>query len=155
MGIFAPNLFFPLVMPKQKYSSTSLFLNTDVGFLILRISVGILMIAGHGLPKMQLLFSDNASQFADPFGIGPVISLVLALIAEIICSLLLIIGWKTRWATIPLIITMFVAHFIIHAEDAFRVKELSLVYLFIFLVLLFTGSGRYSLDHFLRSKTQK
>lgn len=142
-------------MPKQVYSPTNRILNTDTGLLILRISVGILMIAGHGLPKINLLFSENASQFADPIGMGAVPSLILAVITEIVCSVLIIVGWKTRWATIPLIITMFVAHFIIHAEDAFRVKELSLVYLFIFLVLLFTGSGRYSLDHFLRSKTQK
>ncbi|MGH2648054.1 MAG: hypothetical protein ACRDE8_10825, partial [Ginsengibacter sp.] len=47
----------------------------------------------------------------------------------------------------PLIITMLVAVLLIHADDPFKIQEAALQYLLVYLVLLFAGSGKYSLDH--------
>ena len=60
------------------------------------------------------------------------------------------IGLKTRLASVPLIVTMIVAAFIVHAGDPFAKKELALVYLVGFLAIFFTGPGEYSVDARLR-----
>lgn len=99
----------------------------------------------HGWPKLQKLVNGNF-QFGDPLGIGPEASLILAVFAEVVCSVLVIIGLATRLAVIPLIVTMAVAFFIVHAADDFRTKELALIYLSIFLCLFFSGPGKLSLD---------
>lgn len=121
-------------------------LSSDLGLLLLRIGFGSLMLVQHGWGKMLKLFGEGPIQFADPFGLGATASLAMAVFAEVVCAFLIIIGFKTRWATIPLIITMLVAVFMIHWEDPFGKKEFALLYLIPFICLLFTGGGRYSLD---------
>ena len=80
-----------------------------LGLAILRIVPSAFMLT-HGYPKLMNLINGN-TEFANPFGIGQAPSLFLAVIGEFICPLLMIIGFKTRWAAIPTAITMFVAGF--------------------------------------------
>ncbi|WP_256012872.1 DoxX family protein [Desertivirga xinjiangensis] len=128
---------------KSKFLSGSA-ISYDLGLLIIRLFTGGLMLT-HGFPKLQKLVAGNL-QFGDPLGVGQEISLVLAVFAEFVCSILVILGLFTRVAVIPLIITMAVAFFIVHSADPLQVKELSLVYLAVFAGLFFTGSGKYSID---------
>lgn len=121
--------------------------------LVLRVGVGSLMLT-HGIPKLIKLATGNIT-FADPIGLGVEVSLVLAIFAEVICSILIILGLGTRLAAIPLIITMGVAVFIHHAADPFGKQELGLLYLLIYMCLLIGGSGRFSLDHLLFNKQQQ
>lgn len=114
---------------------------TNLWLLLLRVSAGGFMLT-HGIPKFLKLIEGNF-QFADPFGIGSATSLFLAVFAEFFCSVLLILGIGTRFATIPLIFTMTVAAFDIHGSDAFQRKELALLYLVIFLTILVFGGGNY------------
>lgn len=118
----------------------------DAGLLILRIVVGCFMMT-HGLGKLTMLMGNDPIQFADPFGVGQTASLALTVFAEVVCSFLLIIGLLTRLAVIPLVITMAVAFFYIHIADAFGDKELSGLYLAIYVFLGISGSGRFSIDH--------
>ena len=90
--------------------------------------------------------------FGDPIGLGPEMSLILVAFAESLCALLVILGLGTRWATIPLIITMGVAALVHHAADPFSNKEKPLLFMIVFVVLLLTGSGKYSLDRGLLKK---
>ncbi|RIJ48714.1 DoxX family protein [Maribellus luteus] len=120
---------------------------THFSLLILRVGTGAFMLT-HGYPKLQRLLSGEF-QFADPFGLGPGISLGLTVFAEFFCSILLILGLGTRLATIPLIVTMSVAAFIAHGADPFARKEMALLYLLSFVVLLFSGPGKISADQLL------
>lgn len=117
---------------------------TDLGLLILRLGSAGMMLS-HGIPKINLLFADKI-EFSDPLHLGALISLILTLIGEVIAPIFLIIGFKTKWAAIPAFITMFVAGFIVHGDDPFSRKEKALLYALIFLVIFFTGAGKYSLD---------
>lgn len=119
-------------------------LKTDVGLLLLRILPSALLMT-HGIPKFQKLISGDF-EFGDPIGIGPTPSLFLAVIAELVCPILLIIGYKTRWSAVPPAIVMIVAAFIVHTADPFGVKEKPLLFLSFFLVIILLGPGRYSVD---------
>lgn len=117
----------------------------DFGLLMMRILASMMMMFGHGFDKL-VNFSEYASKFADPFGLGPALSLGLAVFAEFFCSIAVMFGFMTRYSVIPLIITMLTAAFIIHSDDPWGKKEFALVYMIPFLTLLFTGAGRYSVD---------
>ncbi|GGF34158.1 hypothetical protein GCM10011339_22980 [Echinicola rosea] len=91
-------------------------------------------------------FSEYLTKFADPIGVGPAVSLQLTIFAEFFCSILLALGFMTRWALIPLMITMIVAVFIAHGGDPFGHKEVGLLYLTIFISLFLSGPGNISMD---------
>ncbi|TAH17764.1 MAG: DoxX family protein [Cytophagales bacterium] len=117
---------------------------TDVGLLVLRIAFGGLMMR-YGWQKLAN-FSEYASGFLNFLWLGSEVSLGLATFAELFCAFLIVIGLFTRWATMPLIITMLVAFFQAHADDTFDVKEHPLVFLFPYIALLMAGAGRFSID---------
>ena len=117
----------------------------NLGLLLVRLLAGGMMLT-HGIPKISRFFGEGPVKFADPFGLGPEVSLGLAIFAEVGCSILVMIGFKTRWATVPLMITMLVAVFYAHANDPFGRKEPALLFFTLFLSLLISGGGRYSVD---------
>lgn len=124
----------------------------DFAILVLRVFVGIFMLI-HGLQKLTILMAAGPISFPDPLGVGSDISLMLTVFAEAGCSLLIIAGLATRLATIPLMIAMIVAVFVIHGDHDFAKKELGSIYLLIYFVLLITGAGKYSLDHLINRKS--
>lgn len=125
------------------------YMDTALGLLIMRLGFGLTMFVRHGLPKV-LDFSKKMGTFPDPFGIGSASSLSLTVFAEGLCAFLIIIGLFTRFAAIPLVITMAVATFMIHSADAFKVKELALLYLIAFSAIFCCGPGPYSADAIFR-----
>ena len=116
----------------------------DIGLLILRLGISLSMIP-HGWGKLLKLLDGNYS-FTDPIGIGEPLTLILAVFAEFTCSILLIVGLKTRWAAIPLAITMSVAAFVVHFNDPWGSKELAVIYLIGFIAVALLGPGKFSLD---------
>ena len=112
--------------------------------LILRVGLGALMIP-HGYVKLTR-FDGLSERFMDFMGLGSYTSLVLAIFAELVCSILLILGFTTRAILIPLIITMLTAAFIAHAGDPLGDKEHSLMYLIGYLAIFIMGAGKYSID---------
>ena len=123
---------------------------TDLGLLFLRVSVGAFMLFGHGWPKL-MGFSVKSAHFPDPLGVGSAMSLSLAIVGEVVAPLLIILGLFTRLASIPFVITMLVAAFMVHDGDPWSKKEFALLYALPALCLLFAGAGRYSLDMFWRT----
>lgn len=113
------------------------------GLLILRVSFALLMLT-HGFGKMSN-FSAMSANF-DPIGLGGGFSLSLVVFAEVFCSIGLLVGLLTRAAMIPLIINMLVAVFVAHGGDPLAAKEMALLYLAVYVVVLFTGPGKYSID---------
>jgi len=108
-----------------------------------------MMLLGHGWGKLTS-FVERSSSFPDPLGIGSSLSMALATGAEAFCALAVILGFATRWAAVPLMVTMAVAALIIHGDDPWAKKELAVLYFFPFATLFLTGAGRYSLDAFFR-----
>lgn len=122
-----------------------------VSFLILavRLFFGVLFFV-HGLDKL-MNFSVLSETYPSFFGLGSYMTLMLALFSEFCCSLFLIAGLLERIMVLPMIVAMGVAFFDVH--DAMMPEgELSLIYLVMFIILFFTGPGRYSLDYLIDMK---
>jgi len=117
----------------------------NFSMLILRISTGFWIVAKHGLDKLRH-FSTIQPHFYNFMGIGSNISLILVIFAELICASLVVLGLFTRLAVIPIIFMLIVAAFGAKATQPFLNKELDFLYLIPFVVLLFCGPGRISVD---------
>ena len=115
----------------------------DLALLSLRLGFGGFMLT-HGIPKIEML--SDPSKFADPLGVGNMTSLILTLIGEVVAPIFVIVGFKTKFATIPTVITMAVAAFMVHGADPLGKKEPALLYLLAFLVIFLAGPGRFSVD---------
>ena len=116
--------------------------------LVVRIVFGVMFMT-HGIAKWDA-FNEMSENFPNPLGIGSTLSFWLAIFAEIACSFGFILGALFRLCLIPMIFTMCVALFVIHAGDPLATKELALMYLTIFVLTFFSGPGRISIDEFLR-----
>lgn len=121
--------------------------NISLFLLTVRILFGVLFLT-HGLQKLSN-FDTLSATFPDPLGVGSSVSLGLAIFGEVACSLGFIFGICYRLALIPMIFTMGMAFFVIHGSDPFAVKELALVYLFVFGLMFVAGPGAYALDRFI------
>ena len=70
--------------------------------------------------------------------------------SELLCGSLLTIGLFTRLSAIPLMITMCVVNFIMLDGD---IRTQSFYLLLLFAVFLFLGSGKISVDYWMRQRT--
>jgi len=126
-------------------------LNENVGKLLLRVSLGALMLF-HGVKKfnsgvegMKGLISSAGFPEALVYG---------TYVGEILVPILLIVGLMTRVSALVYSFTMAFAIYLVHANDIFIINaktgglviELPLLYLLSALALAFLGAGKYSLD---------
>ncbi|NIF06030.1 DoxX family protein [Chryseobacterium sp. Tr-659] len=123
----------------------------DIILLAVRVFVGFAMLS-HGFPKLQMLLAGGKIEFFDFMGLGPQISLILTVFAEFVCSILLILGLFTRISLGFLIFTMVIAAFVVHGADPFEKREMSLVYLSVYLLLMVIGAGKVSVDHMIERR---
>ena len=118
----------------------------DFALLIFRVLISTFMIYGHGYGKLTKLLGGGEIQFYDPFGLGVTFSFVLAVLAEFLAAVFVMLGVFTRLSSLALIITMFIAGFMYHADDPFGSKETAFIYLVSYLLLFLVGPGKYSLQ---------
>lgn len=136
------------LFPTTPYTArSSLFL------LALRVLFGALLL-WHGIAKLGD-FAALSEVFPDPLGLGSRISLLLAIFAEVFCSIGFIVGAFYRLALIPMIFTMCVALFVVHGNDPFAVKELAAVYLAVFVLMYIAGPGGYALDRLIAERLRE
>lgn len=127
----------------------------DIMLLFSRVLISYLLLANHGFPKLQRLFSGEPIEFFTFFGLSPEFVITLPIFAEFICALFIILGLFTRFAAIPLMINMAVIVFYVHGADPISSKELPVLFLIFFIFIFFTGAGRFSLDNLLHQRIQR
>ena len=119
----------------------------NAAILLLRLSLGILMMhAGYQILINFDKILHTPPGFMNFLGIGSAMSLALLVFAEFFCSMFLILGLFTRFAAIPLIIATCVMVFKAHNGEVFGDGQTAALYLTGYLVLLFVGPGRVSVD---------
>ena len=123
---------------------------TNLALLLLRVGLSVVMIP-HGYQKLTH-FAEYKAKFMDFMGLGSEVSLLLAIGAELFCSVLLIAGLFTRFAVAPLVITMAVAAFKAHGGEIFGDGENAFVYLVGYVTLLIAGGGKFSVDGWVLKK---
>jgi len=124
--------------------------NRDLSLLIIRLTVGILMLL-HGIYKLN-------------HGIGGIVGMVEAkglpgfigygvFVGEVLAPLLLIVGYRTRIGALLLLANMLFVIFLVQQHNIFALDahggwKLELVgfYLFGALALFFSGGGKYALS---------
>ena len=116
----------------------------NTGILIFRLAVGILLMH-HGYDKL-VHYSKYESQFINFMGMSPSVSLYLTIFAEFFCSLFVVIGLFTRLASVAIVINMSVAVFKAHNFEVFGAGEMATLFLAAFLLILFVGPGKISVD---------
>ena len=128
----------------------------STGLVFLRLTIGWMMLYGHGVAKIQN-FEQMKAGWPAP-GIFPLnfmngsISLMATIIAEVVAAGLLILGLATRPAAFVLGFAMVVAAFQVNAHAPFfasgagPAKEMAVLYLIPCFVLIITGAGQWSID---------
>ena len=126
-------------------------LNQDIGKLLLRVSVAVLMLF-HGISK-ALHGIDGIKFLVDRAGLPEFVAYGVYF-GEIVVPLLLIFGLFTRISALVFVVNMVFAILLVHGADLFTlgktgglVIELPLFYLLGALVIFFIGAGKYSLDN--------
>ncbi|MEN9331519.1 MAG: hypothetical protein RLZZ94_609 [Bacteroidota bacterium] len=127
---------------------------SNYGYTLFRVGIPALMLL-NGQHKLEQLMAGGEIKFMNFLGLGAEVSLVLAVIGEVVAPLFLIVGFKTRVAAIPAIITMFVAAFVAHAGDPLGEREHSLLYLVAFVAIAMIGSGSNSIDAWFQKRKSK
>ena len=122
----------------------------NVGLLILRISIGTMLIH-HGYEKTADI-QNFADAFVRPIGIPfPILASYIAAYSEIYGSWLLIVGLLTRFAALSIVGTIGVAiyHAIVTAGFNIYLLELLILYMGGALCILLIGSGDFAIDKLL------
>lgn len=124
--------------------------NNDFGLLILRITIGFLMLL-HGISKFKdgldfisgMLVEKGLPGF---FAYG-------VIVGEVLAPILIIIGFRTRIAALILAFNCLVAVLMAHSQDIFKISdhggwelELLGLYFFTAIALFFTGGGKFSIS---------
>lgn len=125
--------------------------NMDLGLLVLRSSIGILMLL-HGISKLfhgvgfieQVVLEAGLPSFV-AYGVY---------VGEVIVPILLILGYATRVSALVFAVNCLFAALLVHSNDLLTLTqqggwavELLGLYFFGAVTLVFTGGGKYALSH--------
>lgn len=116
----------------------------NTALLFMRIVFGALMM-NHGYGKL-IAFSKTASNMPNLFGLSGTIIAALVIFAEFFCALFVLLGLFTRYACIPIIITMCYALFVAHNGAFFGKGEMAALYLAAYFSIMLVGPGKISID---------
>ncbi len=116
----------------------------NTALLFIRIVFGALMM-NHGYGKL-IAFSKTASNMPQLLGMSGTIVAALVIFAEFFCALFVLLGLFTRYACIPIIITMAYALVVAHNGAFFGDGEKAALFLTAFFGILLVGPGKISVD---------
>jgi putative oxidoreductase len=127
--------------------------NSYIGVLFIRIAFGFHLLYYSWNDVIHLSAGDNAEWLGSlgvPF---PLLMSWAYILTQFIGGFSIILGFKTRLIAIPLIITFLVAYFLVHARDTYADAYPALQMLAVSLFFLFNGSGKLSLDDYLKNRS--
>lgn len=116
----------------------------SAGLLVLRVLLGYGLLT-HGLYKVNN-FAAVSENFPTMLGLSKKMSVVGAIVGEVILNVLVIIGLFGQLAAIGVAVMFLMIYFIVHGGMAFDKRELAYLYGIGYIALAITGPGAYSLD---------
>ena len=118
---------------------------TAIGLLFMRVTAALLLLSIHGLPKL-LDWSGELQRIEDPFGLGAPLTLGLAIFAEVVCPLLLLLGIAARLACLPVLAVLLVALVVVHPDWTLEQGQFAWLLVALYGGLALTGPGTYSVS---------
>ncbi len=122
--------------------------NLNLGLLILRLSIGILLLL-HGVSKLQFGI-DWMVQMLEAKGIPGFIAYG-SIIGEVLAPLMIIFGFRTKIGALIIAFNMATAIFLVHSADIFTLSdkggltiELPALFMLGALALVFSGAGKFA-----------
>ncbi|WP_343742798.1 DoxX family protein [Herbaspirillum huttiense] len=116
----------------------------DLGLLFLRVAGSFMLFYVHGLPKL-MHYAHELTVIEDPFGLGPMVSLWSAILAEALCPVLIALGLFTRLACLPIIGVLLVAMLAVHPGWSIAEGQFGWLLLVIFTAIALCGPGQWRL----------
>jgi putative oxidoreductase len=130
----------------------------QIALAILRVWTGASLFLRHGFEKQPAHWAQFLAHFPDPIGIGAHPSFYIAFLSDFVCSILLVLGFGTRWAALVCFGNIFVAWAFLH-HFVFLEKvpgsdhgEIIVLYLGALLTIFIAGPGAASIDRMLSRK---
>lgn len=130
---------------------------TNLARLFVRLFVGIMLLQ-FGIRHL-VNYNELCATFPTVMDMSSSTSLVLMIIIEVVCSLLIMMGFLTRLSTIPPILAMCAAeYYILHdmvpylpayGLDSTDPGYLPIMFIGIYIYMLIAGPGKISLDYFI------
>lgn len=118
---------------------------TASGLLFMRVMAALLLFSIHGLPKL-LDWSGELQRIEDPFGLGAPLTLGLAVFAEVVCPVLLVLGIAARLACLPVLAVLLVALLVVHPDWSLEQGQFGWLLVALYGGLALTGPGAYSVS---------
>lgn len=125
-----------------------IYRKNDVGRLLLRLTIGGLMLI-HGVNKM-MFGTEQISEILTRAGIPPFFTFGVFL-GEVVGPIMMIVGFKARIGAFLIALDMLIAVLLVHASQLDEITpgggwmvELNMLYLMGAIVVIFLGSGKYS-----------
>lgn len=128
-----------------------MFMNIDIARLILRLSVGFMMLF-HGVHKI-IHGIDGVKKLTINAGLPEFLAYGVY-VGEVLMPLLIILGLYARVASLFLAFNMLMAIYLAHGSSFLNVSqnggpvaELALFYLFLSITIFLLGSGKYGVNN--------
>ncbi|SKB93850.1 putative oxidoreductase [Soonwooa buanensis] len=121
----------------------------DVTLLAFRVLLSGELIYAHGLKKLGVGVGE-AEVVPNPLNLPEAFNSLFADAASLIFPLFVIAGLATRIAVLPILAVTLTGYFVLHFHDAPLIKDTPFMYSLSYLVILFLGPGKYSLDYFIQ-----
>ncbi len=120
---------------------------SDVGLLVIRLFIGLRIIYGvfDNIISWNKMMEFAGFLKASGFPL-PTFCAVLSVYAQFICGVLILIGYKTRFAAFILAFNFIIAIVMVHLNDSIEAMTPALAMLFISVGLLFTGAGKWAIE---------
>jgi putative oxidoreductase len=114
----------------------------DAALLFLRLTASVLVLLVHGLPK-AIHYASQLDAIEDPLHVGKTLTLGFAILAEVVCPVLMIAGIATRLAALPILLVSAIALGLVHREWTLDQGQFAWMLLIMFGTLAIGGAGRY------------
>jgi putative oxidoreductase len=138
----------------QSVNTSVTYLLFNSTMLFFRIAISLEMICVHGLKKLGIGVS-AAERVPNPLHLPEAFNYAFAVAANIFFPFLVLIGLCTRLATLPTLAVTLTGYFVLHWSDGALVRDTPFIYSVVFLIILFMGPGKYSIDNYISKKIIK
>ncbi|WP_312747831.1 DoxX family protein [Sphingobacterium multivorum] len=129
---------------------------TDLGntvnngaILIFRILLAWELLTVHGLKKIQKGPQAEPEHIPNPLQLPEKLNAAVAQFADTIVPFFIALGLFGRLVLLPTIGVTAVGYFVVHRHDSRVVRDIPFMYTLCLLLLLLTGPGAYSIDHYI------